>query len=329
MEKLAKIGHYFNWIKKNNKNHEKKDQKINKTKNFTEFLKSIILWENSSNSLSVIVTFNTIFWAIVVLEVQPFAAASSAALVGILTFSFLEINVEQQQDNSAFTIPQQSSREQFDKIINKIKLGIDNLKNLQKKQPRIFCTGVCIVSILLWLIGRAINGVLIVYVLCMCVFLGPALLLRIPIKLLSTKEWETEIDDFLPAATEDNLEVLKRAGETGDQSPTSQSNSQDFQNDAFNDDELNELKMPSHDDGSTDGLELSDHEFGDTDVDGIKIKSGHFERCSSSSDDDAELEPQDSVNSHSCDDESDSEFEIIDSHEIDSNEIINSNINKV
>lgn len=62
MEKLAKIRHYFYWIKKNNINHETKNHKIKTTKNFTEFLKSIILWDNSSNSLSVIVVFNIIFW---------------------------------------------------------------------------------------------------------------------------------------------------------------------------------------------------------------------------------------------------------------------------
>lgn len=33
-------------------------------------------------------------------------------------------------------------------------------------------------------------------------------------------EWDSEIEEFLPAVTEDNLEVLQRAGETGEQSPT-------------------------------------------------------------------------------------------------------------
>lgn len=74
--------------------------------------------------------------------------------------------------------------------------------------------------------------------------------------------------------------------------------------------------MPSHEDGSTDGLELSELELssGETDVDGLKIKSSHFEG-SSSSEEEAQLELK-SKDLSSNSDESDSEFEIIDSHEI-------------
>ena len=33
-------------------------------------------------------------------------------------------------------------------------------------------------------------------------------------------EWDSEIEEFLPVVTEDNLQVLKLAGESGDHSPT-------------------------------------------------------------------------------------------------------------
>lgn len=43
-------------------------------------------------------------------------------------------------------------------------------------------------------------------------------------------EWDSEIEEFLPAVTEDNLQVLTRAGESGDQSPTPTSMLSDAQN---------------------------------------------------------------------------------------------------
>lgn len=75
--------------------------------------------------------------------------------------------------------------------------------------------------------------------------------------------------------------------------------------------------MPSHEDGSTDGVEALELEFSaeETDVDGIKFRSGHFEK-GSSSEEEAELEPiTRKRNNHS--DESGSEFEIIDSQDVD------------
>lgn len=78
----------------------------------------------------------------------------------------------------------------------------------------------------------------------------------------------------------------------------------------FNDEDLIGLKMPSHEDGSTDGVEVSELELSaeETDVDGIKFQRGHFEK-GSSSEEEAELI------SHS--DESGSEFEIIYGQEVD------------
>ena len=46
----------------------------------------------------------------------------------------------------------------------------------------------------------------------------------------SISEWDSEIEEFLPAVTEDNLQVLTRAGESGDQSPTPTSVLSDAQN---------------------------------------------------------------------------------------------------
>ena len=75
--------------------------------------------------------------------------------------------------------------------------------------------------------------------------------------------------------------------------------------------------MPSHEEGSIDDLDGSELELSSAEIDeteDIKMRSEHFEP-GSSSEDDADLEAI-STKLPSASDESDSEFEIIDSREI-------------
>ncbi|KAG6801522.1 hypothetical protein HZU73_03097 [Apis mellifera caucasica] len=332
MERLSRVACYFRWMR-NATSHdasevedEQKTIKVERYRNvgcnfeasrrLCGILESILLWENSVNSISVVIVFNILFWGIIVLEVRGFAAASSAALVVVLCYSTLETQV--QKENKALDLAASYAKtEQIEKIGKKIKTAIHNLKQLRKEQPGVFCTVVCSLSLGLWIIGRTINGILLTYTICMSILLGPALLLKLPNKMILHKEWDSEIEEFLPAVTEDNLQVLTRAGESGDQSPTPTSVLSDVQNEFFNDEELMDLKMPSHEDGSTDDIENSELELSgeETDMDGIKFQSGHFEK-GSSSEEEAELEPISSkLISHS--DESGSEFEIIDDQDVD------------
>lgn len=279
-------------------------------------LESILLWENSVNSISVVIVFNILFWGIVVLEVRGFAAASSAALVIVLCYSTFEAQVQKETKPGSDTGISNAKTEQIEKIGRRIKLAIRGLKRLRKEQPGVFCTAVCSLSLGLWIIGRTMNSVLLAYTICMSILVGPSLLLKLPGKMILHKDWDNEIEEFLPAVTEDSLQVLTRAGESGDQSPTPTSVLSDVQNEFFEEEELMGLKMPSHEDvASADGVEVSELELSaeDTDVDGIKFKSGHFEKGSSSEEEEVELDPVSRkllTISHS--DESGSEFEIID-----------------
>lgn len=279
-------------------------------------LESILLWENSVNSISVVIVFNILFWGIVVLEVRGFAAASSAALVIVLCYTTLEAQI-QKDSKLADPVTSHAKSEQIEKIGWRVKSAIHSLKQLRKEQPGVFCTAVCSLSLGLWIIGRTVNGVLLAYTICMSILLGPALLLKLPGKMISHKEWDSEIEEFLPAVTEDNLQVLTRAGESGDQTPTPTSVLSDAQNEFFTEDDLVGMKMPSHEDGSTDGIEASELDLSseENDVDGIKFQRGHFEK-GSSSEEEAELESLSrKLISHNSD-ESGSEFEIIDSKEV-------------
>ncbi|XP_050581456.1 reticulophagy regulator 2-like isoform X2 [Bombus affinis] len=326
MERLSRVACYFRWMRNaiphdaseaedehktvENERYRNVGCNFEGSRRLCSILESILLWENSMNSISVLIIFNILFWGIIVLEIRGLAAASSAALVIILCYSTLEAQV--QKENKALdTAASYAKAEQIEKIGKIIKSAIHWLKQLRKEQPGVFCTAVCFLSLGLWIIGRTINGILLTYTICMSILLGPPLLLKLPSKMVVQKEWDSEIEEFLPAVTEDNLQVLTRAGESGDQSPTPTSVLSDAQNDLLG------LKMPSHEDGSTDGVEVSELDLSaeETDVDGIKFQSGHFEK-GSSSEEEAELEPISSkLVIHS--DESGSEFEIIDGQDID------------
>ncbi|XP_043264507.1 reticulophagy regulator 3-like isoform X1 [Colletes gigas] len=334
MERLSRVACYFRWMKNASPRDENEvtvedDGKtveveqyrnvgcnIEASRRLCSILESILLWENSVNSISVVIVFNILFWGSVVLEVRGFAAASSAALVIVLCYTTFEAQLQKEikaSDPATFY----AKTEYIEKAGARVKSAIHSLKQLRRDQPRVFCTAVCSLSLGLWIIGRTINGVIFAYMICMSILLGPALLLKLPSKMILHKEWDSEIEEFLPAVTEDNLQVLTRAGESGDQSPTPTSVISDAQNEFFNDEDLVGLKMPSHEEGSIDGVEVSELELSaeETDVDGIKFQSGHFEK-GSSSEEEAELEPiSRKLISHS--DESGSEFEIIDSQEID------------
>ncbi|XP_048265808.1 uncharacterized protein LOC100651229 isoform X2 [Bombus terrestris] len=326
MERLSRVACYFRWMRNaiphdaseaedehktvENERYRNVGCNFEGSRRLCGILESILLWENSMNSISVLIIFNILFWGIIVLEIRGLAAASSAALIIILCYSTLEAQV--QKENKALdTAASYAKAEQIEKIGKIIKSAIHWLKQLRKEQPGVFCTAVCFLSLGLWIIGRTINCILLTYTICMSILLGPPLLLKLPSKMVVQKEWDSEIEEFLPAVTEDNLQVLTRAGESGDQSPTPTSVLSDAQNDLLG------LKMPSHEDGSTDGVEVSELDLSaeETDVDGIKFQSGHFEK-GSSSEEEAELEPISSkLVIHS--DESGSEFEIIDGQDID------------
>ncbi|XP_076648996.1 uncharacterized protein LOC143356850 [Halictus rubicundus] len=330
MERFSRVACYFRWMR-NGTHHDTTEAVVEDDRNTVEvercknvgcnfeasrrlcsILESILLWENSVNSISVVIVFNILFWGIIVLEIRGFAAASSAALVIVLCYSTLEAHVQK-----CIFCRSCAKTEQIEKIGKKVKSAIHSLKQLRKDQPGVFCTAVCSLSLGLWIIGRTINGVLLAYTICMSILLGPALLLKLPNKMLSHREWDSEIEEFLPAVTEDNLQVLARAGESGDQSPTPTSVLSDAQNEFFNDDDITDLKIPSHEDGSTDGVEVSELELSveETDMDGSKFQSGNFDK-GSSSEGEPELEPL-SRKSISHSDESGSEFEMIDSQDAD------------
>lgn len=208
-------------------------------------------------------------------------------------------------------------------------------QQLRSEQPGLHCAILCFVAFGLWLFGHVNPSTHLS--LYWGVVLGP-LIMRLPLKLSdklseyfkSHKEWgcDSEIgDEFLPVVTEANLEVLNRVGDTGDHSPTPTSVLSDTQNDSFYDEDFIEafqekiLTLTHYEEGSTDGVEMSELELsaGENDAEGeddIKFQTGHFEKSSSSSSEEEAFDAKKIIAVSSDESNGDSDFEIIDKEEI-------------
>ncbi|XP_058791711.1 uncharacterized protein LOC131664540 [Phymastichus coffea] len=268
--------------------------------------------------VSSVVVFNVIFWGFMALEVRGILAASSAALALAIAYGRLE-----NSDDLEFTARMSQSAAQLEKFMKHVKWLWDYVREVYQEQPRAFCVMLLSLVFVTWFIARTLGNILFAYVVCMTFLIAPTLVHRFYSDELYSKEWDSEIEEFLPAVTEDNLQVLKRAGETGDHSPTPPSSGSEPSPAYHFDEELVGLRMPAHDDGSIDGLELSELELSsvDTDIDGIRFKSGPFQResSSSSSDDEVDLRINPKKLAEIVDtgeDSEESEFEIIDSREL-------------
>ncbi|XP_043493388.1 uncharacterized protein LOC122518494 [Polistes fuscatus] len=280
---------------------------------FFRILENIILWENPYNSLYTVGVYSVIFWGIIFLDIRIFAAASIIALFMVLGFKNLETLTQEEKKGKLVSQPK---AEQIENIGRQIKYLFQSIKQLRAEQPGAFCATACFLSLTLWIIGCIVNGVFLAYILGLSILTVPALLLKLPGKITSHREWDSEVEEFLPAVTEDSLQVLKMAGESGDHSPTPLSKQSDNQHEFFNDDEIIDFLMPSHDENSSDEvaseLEFSDEE---TDIGDIKFQSKHFEK-SSSSEEEIDIRQEMLKGKFDQSDESDYEFVIIDNEGI-------------
>ncbi|XP_019696721.1 uncharacterized protein LOC105182756 isoform X2 [Harpegnathos saltator] len=158
----------------------------------------------------------------------------------------------------------------FKQIVNEV---LHNMGRLRDKQPGLFCIATCSVSVIILVLDHMTNGMLLKYMIFMIIILVPSMALCIsPTKISACpppsnrRESDSEIEEFLPAATETNIQILTEAGDVGEYSATSttalaKTSKENEEQEFLNDGDLAGRKMPSHEDGSSDGLELSDLEL--------------------------------------------------------------------
>ncbi|EZA62677.1 hypothetical protein X777_07492 [Ooceraea biroi] len=222
--------------------------------------------------------------------------------------------------------------EEHPKVCSRLHSVWKRLGQLRNERREIYQFLLCSVAIGLWLFGRISSSSSRNTIYWSIIFAPPVL--RLPLRisemittyLRSHGDWRCDSDiedEFLPVVTEANLQVLNRVGETGDRSPTPTLTSalwDDF-NGPLNDEDLVEgLNIPSHEEGSTDGVELSELELSvsenDAEENDMKFQAGHFEKSSSSSSEE-EILDSNKISAVSSDESNgDSDFEIIDKEEV-------------
>ncbi|PNF14416.1 hypothetical protein B7P43_G01722 [Cryptotermes secundus] len=161
------------------------------------------------------------------------------------------------------------------------------MKTLRGEQPGVFCCGMSCCFFGLTLIGRAVPGSVIAYVLVMLFMIGPGICIHLlppsvieKLKGIRTlfrtkgKDTDSEVEEYLPEQTGENLTLLQLAGDPvdfdkdEDQEP-SLNGTEDFALDTETGDSSNTQTsfttgvsvMPSHDEGSTDGLDVSEFDL--------------------------------------------------------------------
>ncbi|XP_011866738.1 PREDICTED: uncharacterized protein LOC105561400 [Vollenhovia emeryi] len=284
-----------------------------------------LLWEGFTFfvNLYVIVMLNTIFWMYSLMGIPdsrlPFRVLT-AYFITQLIFAFVLMDAL-------------APAAEHQRVCSRLHFLWKSLRKLRSEKPGLHCVVLCLVAFGLWLSGHINPSTR--HSIYWGIVLG-SLILQLPIKLsdrfseyfMSHREWQcdSEIEDeFLPVVTEANLQVLNRVGETGDHSPTPTSVQSDTQNDSFYDEDFIEglqeiaFNMPYHGEGSTDDVELSELELcvdeNDAEEDGIKFQTGHFEKSSSSSEEEV-FDGKKIIAVSSDESNGDSDFEIIDKEEI-------------
>ncbi|PSN34507.1 hypothetical protein C0J52_13397 [Blattella germanica] len=320
----------------------------------------VLIWEKPFISVLCILFVNFLFWLAVNFECRFYGFVFWILLLGFLYDMWIDrvwpeisVPVEGRAQNiedwttvhpSVLSVPELSH------YISQTHAYMKNyfiwLKNLRSEQPGTFCCAISCCFVILTLIGRAVPGSVIIYIVVMMLMIGPGICIHLlPPSIIErvrniptffkmkNKDTDSEVEDYLPEQTGENLAVLQLAGdpidfEKDDDQEPSLNGTEDFALDTETGDSSNTQTsfttgvsmMPSHDEGSTDGLDVSefdlaasaqspeppqslpktekkpdtrralDPDFSDTDdedVAGIHFQSSHFNGDSSDEDEQA------------------------------------------
>ncbi|KAJ9575732.1 hypothetical protein L9F63_007378 [Diploptera punctata] len=314
----------------------------------------VLIWEKPVISVLCILFINILFWLAVNFECRFYGFVFWILLLGFLYDMWIdriwpEISVpiegrRQNTDDCTTVHPSILSVPEMSHYISETHMCLKNyyswLKNIRSEQPGMFCCGMSCCFVILTLIGRAIPGSVIAYIIVMMVMIGPGVCIHVlpptvkermrNIKTffkMKSKDTDSEVEDYLPEQTGENLALLQLAGEPVDDDKEedlepSLNGTEDFAFDTETGDSSNTHTsfttgvgvMPSHDEGSTDGLDVSEFDLAtsaqsptqksepqyskkaldpdisdtdDEDIAGIHFQSSHFNGDSSDEDEKA------------------------------------------
>ncbi|XP_069683525.1 reticulophagy regulator 3-like [Periplaneta americana] len=264
-------------------------------------VQKVLIWEKPLISVLCVIAVNLLFWLAVNFECRFYGFIFWMILAGFLYDMWVEriwpeISVAAEArmrstDEWTPVHPSVLSVPEISHYLSQTHMLLKEyytwLKNLRGDQPGLFCCGMSCCFIGLTLIGRAVPGPVIAYVLVMLLMTGPGVCIHLlppsvieKLQFFTTlfkikgKDTDSEVEDYLPDQTGENLALLQLAGEPldfekdDDQDP-SLNGTEDFGLDTETGDSSNTQTsfttgvsvMPSHDEGSTDGLDVSEFDL--------------------------------------------------------------------
>lgn len=267
-------------------------------------VQSVLIWDNPVISVFCVVVVNILFWLVVNFQWRFYGLLFTLALTAILydvwaqkcwpeiseslsekTRRTLQVPPTQTR---ALTVPEISHYlSQAQSLLRDYYIW---LKNMRDDQPGTFCCLMCASFLVLTVIGRTVPGCVIGYILIMTIMVGPGIFIHVlpPATVQRLKNFfvsfkergrdtDSEVEEYLPEQTGENLALLQQAGEpVEDEQQDDSVIPEEFGleletngNDQTAPDSLATQTsfvtgmnvMPSHEEGSTDGLDISDFDL--------------------------------------------------------------------
>lgn len=257
----------------------------------------VLVWDDPKISFMTLGVLHVLLWLIVQLELRFYGVIFLVSLVLFLCDLYFERKDLKAERNSSSDAMRQVGR-----IVSNISL---HLQGLRKESPSVFCIIMCGIFLSLTVVARNVSGFALSYLILLAIFTGPLIISRLPSEyLINMKDIVHNIGSNEGLLAETELLPFIANKDFNEKDPELESLLTDKTADSATNSLISGLmSMPSHLDaeGSLDGLEEEDLEFNmrakpisytpgeissdsDSDHKGMSFESSHFNRDSSSED---------------------------------------------
>ncbi|KAB0794585.1 hypothetical protein PPYR_11424 [Photinus pyralis] len=260
----------------------------------------VLVWDDPKISFMTLGVLHVLLWLIVQLELRFYGVIFLVSLLLFLCDLYFERKELKAERNSSSDAMRQVGR-----ILSNISL---HLQGLRKDSPSMFCVIMCGIFLSLTVVARNVSGFALSYLILLAIFTGPLIISRLPSEyLLNVKDIVQNIGSNEGLLAESELLPFIANKDFNEKDPELESLLTDKTADSVTNSLISGLmSMPSHLDaeGSLDGLEEEDLEFNmrakpsaaisytpgeissdsDSDHKGMSFESSHFNRDSSSED---------------------------------------------
>ncbi|XP_068082467.1 reticulophagy regulator 3 [Anabrus simplex] len=247
-------------------------------------VQKILLWESPMISCMCVIVVNIVFWLAISFQCRFYGVIFTTILFGFVCNMWMQkiwprisiptSGMNEREDSTAqnprvLSMPEISHYLGY--IFSVLKDYYIRLKTLRDTQPGLFCCGMCLCFSVLTLIGRTVPGLVISYCLIMIIMIGPGIWIHLlhPPSMIQhvwnfhavlhpSQDTDSEVEDYLPEQTGENLALLQLAGDANEEEQNDESLiiAEEF---GLESADINTVL--AQEEGSTDGLDISEFDL--------------------------------------------------------------------